>query len=159
MRRAIVAALAACLMAAPAAADQLIESWNVKGWEGGAYRNASTGEIFCALWDDYGSGTGMWLGWDSTGFYINLTDPEDFNFQPETTFWTPVRIDNRYQADFEAYAMDSASINIDFATNRKAIDAVRFGEKIFFDDWNLWYTLNGSDAAITAIETCFRNYN
>jgi hypothetical protein len=159
MRRLFFAVFAAAFIATPAVADQLIESWDVNGWEGGAYRNAGTGEVYCALWDDYGRGTGIWFGWDSTGFYMNLTDPEDFNFQPETTFWTSIRIDQRFNAEVEAYVMDPTSINIAFAVNRRAIDAMRSGEKLYFDMWEIWYTLNGSDAAITAIETCYRSYN
>lgn len=159
MRRSLIAALAAFFIATPATADDLVESWSVQGWEGGAYSNASTGEIYCALWEGYGAGAGIWLGWDATGYYMNVTDPEGFNFQPDTTFWTSIRVDQIYQADVEAYVIDPATLNIDFAQNRQAITAMRSGNKLYFDAWTIWYTLIGSAAAVSAIENCYANYN
>jgi hypothetical protein len=156
---AVIAAIFVTLASGPAVADDLIESWSVQGWDGGAYRNSDTGEVYCAMWDDYGSGTGIWLGWDVTGFYINLTDPGSLNLQTDTTFWTAFRIDTIYYADVEAYVMDPTTINIDFGQNRNAINAIKAGQKMFLDEWELWYTLIGTGAAVSSLETCYWNYN
>jgi hypothetical protein len=64
-----------------------------------------------------------------------------------------------YAADVEAYVMDPESINIDFADNRKAIDAMTNGEKLYLDEWDLWYTLYGTQQAIPALENCYWSYN
>jgi len=160
MRRSMFAAIAVvilCGAAWSAAADDLIESWNVEGWEGGAYRNADSGEVYCALWDDYGDDAGIWLGWDSLGFYMNVTDPVYLALDPDSTFWTGFRVDQRYSAD--VYVMETDTFNIDFGHNKNAIEAVKSGERMYFDELDIWYTLYGTRKAVEAIENCYWNYN
>ena len=162
MRRLPAAAAAIALLvgiAAPAAADDLIESWSAEGWEGGAYRNLESGEIYCAVWDDYGDESGVWLGWDGLGFYMNISDPLYLVLEPDTTFWTSFRVDDSYSADVEVYVMEADTFNIDFGHNKNAIDAVKGGEEMYFDELDVVYTLYGTRAAIDMIESCYWNYN
>jgi hypothetical protein len=139
--------------------DQQIDWITVGPWEGGAYQSAADGSIYCAVWDDYGAGTGIWIGWDSTGLYLNITDPDDFYFQEGQTFWTNVRLDNIVQWDAEAYVSYSDTINIDFANRRDLIDPLRYADTIFLDGLGVWYTLVGSDEAVQAVENCYWTYN
>lgn len=150
---------AASLSGSGGGSDQQIDWITVGPWEGGAYQSAADGSIYCAVWDDYGSGIGIWLGWDSTGFYINVTDPGNFNFTEGQSFWTQVRLDNIVQFEAEAYVSYYDTINIDLAQRRDLIDPFRYAEWLYFDGLGTSYSLVGSDEAVQAVENCYWTYN
>jgi hypothetical protein len=130
---------------------------SVEGWDGGAYR-LSNGGIYCELSDDYGSGVSMLVGWDQNGFYLMVTDPNTLKMDALENFETVVSVDKTYRAKVKAFAYDTDQLELDFYDDRKGISALRKGVKLVLEDWDHWYTLYGTNAAIAAVEDCFNRY-
>ncbi len=148
-------AFAATLGGTPAGADDLVESWSTQGWDGGAYQDPESGEIYCLLWHEYGDGAEMQLGVDEYGYYMVLVDPEYFEFLSDEPFDTPVRIDDFYPIDFEAYAEGADALVIDLGTDVEVLELLANGERLTLDDWDIWYGLAGSADAIGALNDCY----
>jgi hypothetical protein len=130
---------------------------SAEGWDGGAYRN-SKGEVYCELSDDYGSGVSLILGRDQYGFYLVITDPDTLHLDPKSDYQTVVSIDRIYKAKIPAYPWETNQLELDFGDDRKGINALRKGTKLVLEDWDHWYTLYGTNAAIAAVEDCFNRY-
>jgi len=140
--------------AAPARAQELIQSLSVAGWEGGAYRRAD-GRVLCAVWDQYAEGVGLWLGWDDTGFYIDIADSR-FQLEPDRLHMVTLQIDDRWRAEAEGYAIDARTLAVTFQTDPAALGAFRAGERLYLLELDRAYTLNGTADAIGALERCYK---
>jgi hypothetical protein len=131
---------------------------SVEGWEGGAYRN-SKNEVYCELSDDYGSGVSLILGWDQYGFYLAITDPATFNLDDMADgFGAKISIDRIYKGTVPAYYWGTHELELDFGEDSRGVAALRKGVKLVLEDWDHWYTLYGTNAAIAAVEDCFNRY-
>jgi len=130
---------------------------SAEGWDGGAYRN-SKGKVYCELADDYGGGVSLILGWDEYGFYLVITDPDTFNLDELDEFETTVSIDRIYKGKVPAYAWAKDELELDFGDDAKGVAALRKGVKLVLDEWDHWYTLYGTGAAIAAVQDCFSRY-
>jgi hypothetical protein len=130
---------------------------SVQGWDGGAYRNSS-GEAYCELYDDYGSKTSLLVGWDKYGFYLLITDPNTLKLEEYADLEVLVSIDKLYKGKVTAFSYETDVLELDFGDDRKAINALRKGEKLVLEEWDHFYTLYGTGAAIAAVEDCFNRY-
>jgi len=135
----------------------LFDPLSVEGWNGGAYHD-TVGELYCALSDDYGSGVSLILGWDKFGFYLVIIDPDTLKLEPSNKFETIVSVDRLYRAKVDAVAFDTDELELDFGADRKAVNALRKGEKLTLEEWDHFYTLYGTGAAIAAIEDCYNRH-
>jgi hypothetical protein len=133
------------------------EPISVQGWDGGAYRNSS-GEAYCELYDDYGGKTSLLVGWDKYGFYLLITDPNTLKLEEYADLEVLVRIDKLYRGKVKAFAYETDELELDFGDDRKAINALRKGEKLVLEEWDHFYTLYSTGAAIAAVEDCFRRH-
>lgn len=139
--------------AGAAPAQELIQPLSVAGWDGGAYRRPD-GRVLCAVWDQYAAGVGLWLGWDDTGFYIDIQD-DRFQLEPDRLHRVTLQIDDRWRANAEGYAIDATTIAVTFQTDPAALGAFRAGEKLYLLELDRVYTLNGTAEAIGALERCY----
>jgi hypothetical protein len=133
------------------------EPMSVEGWDGGAYRNSS-GNVYCELSDDYGNGVSLLVGWDKYGFYVLIVDPDTLKMDPWADFQTVVSVDRLYRAKINAFSYDTDELELDFGDDRKAVNALRKGERLMLEEWDHWYTLYGTGAAIAAVEDCYKRY-
>ena len=133
------------------------EPMSVQGWDGGAYRNSS-GETYCELYDDYGSNTSLLVGWDKYGFYLLITDPNTLKLDEYADLEVLVSIDKLYKGKVSAFSYETDELELDFGDDRKAINALRKGEKLVLEEWDHFYTLYGTGAAIAAVEDCYNRY-
>jgi hypothetical protein len=140
-----------------AARNSPFEPISVQGWDGGAYRD-SKDTVYCELYDDYGNGAELLVGWDKYGFYLLITDPNTLKLEPWADFETTVSVDKLYRAKVKAFAYDTDLLELYFGTDRKAINALRKGDKMVLEEWDHWYTLHGTGAAIDAIEACYNRH-
>lgn len=130
---------------------------SVQGWDGGAYRNKD-GSVYCELSDDYGNGVSLYVGWDKYGFYLVIIDPNVLKMEPWSDFETEVSIDKIYRGKVPAYSYDADELELDFAEDTKGINALRKGERLTLIEWDHWYTLYGTGAAIGAVQDCYSRY-
>lgn len=135
-------------------AQELIQPLSVAGWEGGAYRR-DDGRPLCALWDTYGEGVGLWLGWDETGFYIDVVDPR-LGLEPGQVYGATLQIDDRWRAEAEGYAIAADTLAITFGQDEAAISAFRGGKELYLPEIDRSYTLHGTKDAIVALIRCYR---
>lgn len=134
-----------------------LEPMSVQGWDGGAYRD-SKGSVYCELYDDYGNGAELLVGWDKYGFYLLVTDPNTLKLEPWSDFETTVAVDKIYRAKVKAFSYDVDMLELDFGTDRSAANALRKGDRMVLEEWDHWYTLHGTGAAIEAVEACFNRH-
>jgi hypothetical protein len=134
----------------------LIEPLSVAGWAGGAYYDEFSDENYCELSDDYDGGVTVWVGWDSDGFYLTITDAATFKVEAYQDIQVALRIDGFFKRTVTAYSLDTDTLDFTFGEDRQAIDAFRKGIKLYLDQWDHWYTLYGLGKAITALEDCYR---
>ncbi|MGE3969399.1 MAG: hypothetical protein AB7F08_14250 [Dongiaceae bacterium] len=154
-RLSLLAAAAVLLLGASAAtAQELIQPLSVAGWEGGAYRR-DDGRVLCAVWDQYAEGVGLWLGWDETGFYIDVVDPR-LGLKPDHVYGATLQIDDRWRAEAEGYAIAADTIAITFGKDEAAISAFRGGKELYLPEIDRSYTLHGTKDAIAELLRCYR---
>lgn len=150
----VIGALLSASAAAPA--QELVQQLSVGGWNGGAYKRPD-GRVLCAVWDQYAEGVGLWLGWDDTGFYIDIQDAR-FQLEPDRLHRVTLQIDDRWRANAEGYAIDATTLAVTFQADPAALGAFRAGERLYLIELDRAYTLNGTAEAIGALERCYENY-
>jgi len=136
-----------------AAAQELIQPLSVAGWEGGAYKRPD-GRPLCALWDEYATGVGLWLGWDETGFYIDVVDPR-LGLEPGHLYKATLQIDDLWGGTAEGYAISADTLAVTFGEDAAAIGAFRRGSKLLLKEIGRSYTLNGTKDAVAALIQCY----
>jgi hypothetical protein len=141
----------------PASGPELIQPLSVAGWEGGAYKRPD-GRVLCAVWDQYAEGVGLWLGWDDTGFYIDIEDSR-FQLEPDHLHPVTLQIDDRWRAEAEGYAIDATTLAVTFQTDPAALAAFRAGVRLFLIELDRAYTLKGTGDAIGALERCYKTHS
>jgi hypothetical protein len=114
--------------------------------------------VLCAVWDQYAEGVGLWLGWDDTGFYIDITDSR-FQLEPDHLHTVTLQIDDRWRAEAEGYAVDTTTLAVTFQTDPAALGAFRAGERLYLLELDRAYTLNGTADAIGALERCYKAHS
>jgi hypothetical protein len=148
-----VALAAVVLATVPAGAQELVQPLSVAGWEGGAYKRPD-GRPLCALWDEYAEGVGLWLGWDETGFYIDVVDPR-LGLEPDRIYKATLQIDDIWGGTAEGYAITNDTLAITFGEDEAAIGAFRRGRKLYLQEIGRSYTLNGTRDAVAALMRCY----
>lgn len=152
-----IAALLAILPTV-AAADRLVEPYSSGDWVGGAYATDDGLDAYCALWKDFGSGAGIWLGIDKFGHFIEITDPEFLDVQTTEPFETALTIDAFRGMLFEATPETPDTLMIDLGTDPTIMQRLAAGERLILETWGIWYRLDGTAAAIGALEQCYLTY-
>ena len=152
-------ALAACLLAAfaPAAvsADDLVQPWPTGKWEGGAFQDETTGEIYCLLWHEYGNFLEIEIGVDTHGYYVVLSDPDTFEFTSQDPFAVTLQVDASPSAVFQAYADSAGTMVVDIATNAAFMQQLASGSRLSLPEFGSSFGLEGSSAAVTALQNCY----
>lgn len=141
-----------------AADDGPIESLPIEGWDGGAYYDEFNDEYYCELSDDYGEGATIWVGWDADGYYLTITDPNTFELKVFEDIDVVISIDDFYKATITAFSLDKDTLDFVFGQDRTAIEAFRKGIKLYFEEWDHWYTLYGLGKAIKGLEDCYNRH-
>lgn len=150
-----VALLAVLTRAAPVSADDLIKAWPTGGWEGGAFKDATTGEVYCLLWHEYGNFLEIELGVDSHGYYIVLSDPQTFEFTSQEPFGVALQVDNSAPVEFRSYADSAGTMVVDIAANADFIQQLASGNRLVLPGFGSSFGLEGSSAAVAALQNCW----
>lgn len=150
-----VALLAVLAKATPVSADDLIKAWPTGGWEGGAFKDQTTGEVYCLLWHEYGNFLEIELGIDSHGYYIVLTDPDTFEFTSQEPFSAALQIDSSAAVEFQAYADSAGTMVVDIAANAEFIQQLASGNRLVLPGFGSSFGLDGSSAAVAALQNCY----
>lgn len=152
----LATALLAVLATAPSAsADDLIKAWPTGSWEGGAFKDLTTGEVYCLLWHEYGNYLEIEMGVDSHGYYIVLSDPETFEFTSQEPFATPLQVDGSAPVEFRAYADSAGTMVVDIATNAEFMQQLAGGNRLTLPGFGASFGLDGSGAAVAALQNCY----
>ena len=159
MKRIFFALTAAVLTvlagSASVSADDLIKAWPTGGWEGGAFQDAATGEIYCLLWHEYGNFVEMELGLDTHGYYIVLSDPDTFEFTNQDPFAAALQVDGSPPVEFRAYADSAGTMVVDIAANAEFMQQLAGGNRLALPAYGSSYGLDGSSGAVAALQNCY----
>lgn len=141
-----------------AVADRLVEPYSAGDWVGGAYTTDDNLDTYCALWKDFGSNAGIWLGIDKFGHFIEVTDPEYLDVQTTEPFPTALTIDASRGMVFQATPESPDTLMIDLGTDASVMQRLASGNRLILETWGIWYSLDGTAAAIDALERCYSTY-
>ena len=147
--------LAVFAPAAPLSADDLIQAWPTGKWEGGAFQDETTGEIYCLLWHEYGNFLEIEIGVDTHGYYVVLSDPDTFEFTSQDPFAVTLQVDASPSAVFQAYADSAGTMVVDIATNAAFMQQLASGSRLSLPEFGSSFGLEGSSAAVTALQNCY----
>lgn len=136
-------------------ADEVIKPWPTGGWDGGAFQDETTGEIYCLLWHEYGNYLEMEIGVDSHGYYIVLSDPATFEFTSQEPFATNLQVEGSAPVLFQAYADSAGTMVVDIATNADFMQQLARGNRLTLPDFGNSFGLDGSGAAVAALQNCY----
>jgi hypothetical protein len=150
-----VAVLAVLARATPVSADDLVKAWPTGGWEGGAFKDQTTGEVYCLLWHEYGNFLEIELGLDSHGYYIVLSDPDTFEFTSQEPFSVALQVDSSAAVEFRAYADSAGTMVVDIAANAEFIQQLASGNRLVLPGFGSSFGLDGSSAAVAALQNCY----
>lgn len=139
-------------------ADRLVEPFSTGDWAGGAYTTEDGSDTYCALWKDFGNNAGIWLGVDRFGHFIEITDPEYLDVQATEPFQTALTIDAFTGMLFEATPETPDTLLIDLGTDPSIMQRLAAGDRLVLETWGIWYRLDGTAAAIDALERCYSTY-
>lgn len=154
--RGLVASVLAVLAnAASVSADDLVKAWPTGSWEGGAFKDVTTGEVYCLLWHEYGNYREIELGVDQHGYYVVLSDPATFEFTDQQPFGTPLQVDGSAAVEFQAYADSAGTMVVDIATNADFMQQLARGNTLVLPGFGSSFALDGSGAAVTALQNCY----
>jgi hypothetical protein len=147
--------LAVVTQAASVSADDLIQAWPTGVWEGGAFQDSTTGEIYCLLWHEYGNFREIEIGVDTHGYYIVLSDPDTFEFTSQEPFGTTLQVDGSAPLAFQAYADSAGTMVVDIATNADFMQQLARGSRLTLPDFGNSFGLEGSGNAVAALQNCY----
>jgi len=149
------AMLAALSNAAAVSADELVKPWPTGNWEGGAFQDEATGEIYCLLWHEYGNFLEIELGVDTHGYYIVLSDPDTFEFTSQEPFSAMLQVDGSAPVAFQAYADSAGTMVVDIATNAGFMEQLARGSRLTLPNFGNSFGLEGSGNAVAALQNCY----
>lgn len=159
-RLAYVLCLACLTFAIAPAVGQDRDNIVIGEWRGGAQTNQNGDYRFCSVGVPRSGGTNMILYWRESGFSVSLYN--DLWELPEGSSYTvSAAIDRRWAGDVTGEAYSTTAINFSFGHDADTVAAFRLGSRLTIDaaDATFRFDLNGTNAAIAALQDCHRRHS
>jgi hypothetical protein len=144
--------------ALPPIGDRQIESFEVPGWQGGAY--ADTGGTFthCSILASYQNGTVLGIGRMAGGAWLLALQRSDWTLSPGA--WSPIRYalagDVPLDIEGEAQAIDSSIIAVNMGRQAWLVDALRAAPELSVttQDRQLVFDISDIGPGLDALQDC-----
>ncbi len=92
---------------------------------------------------------------DELGYFLKIAEPEYLELRGAAAFDARLRVDDLPSRSFPSYAEDADTLVVDLGKDPIFMHQLAAGQRLILVDWGIWYGLEGSAAAIAALEECY----
>lgn len=156
LARVIGLALIAMLAVAGARAQEAVDTFQVPGWNGAAYRDARTGKFgYCAVSSAFG-GAVLTFSLDRSQEFRIAIGAEDLRLKPGGDYVTSLMIDHREPLQIIAAAGTEKRLVIEFGVDDDIVKELREGQflRVLAEHVGLSFSLSGSSEALLRLRSC-----